>query len=170
MSDNETVSSSAPRASHRPTAADRVAARRGRAARNFAIALGAAVAFVGVITLAGYGAVLMRWVEGLAGFLFHPLAMVFLVALGLEYVILKSADRTRLLQMELDKLRAKRRGEVARLRTTREGLEKLRRRANLPDVTCQDLASDIDVLVDNLRPPEARLLGGADAEPPEPIS
>jgi len=109
---------------------------------------------------AGYGPKVLRIGETIAGALFQPLAVVLLVALALEYIILKSADRTRLLQIELDRLRAKRQREVAAMRRTRDGLEALKQRIETSGPDALPLADEIARVIETLRPPEAQWLEG----------
>jgi FtsZ-binding cell division protein ZapB len=129
------------------------------AVRSFTIGL-ACVAIMGVtMVYAGYGDRLISIGKTVAGFLFHPIAIVLLVSLGMEYIVLKSADRSRLLQLELDRLREKRRGELTRLRQTREGLDRIKKQLEDPAVDPQAIRAEVGGVIDNLRPPEAHLLG-----------
>ena len=131
---------------------------KGRAARVLAVALVCiAIMIIGVIS-AGYEAKFMQVAELIAPIIFHPVAIIFIVVIGLEYIILKSGDRTRLLQIELDMIRAKRRNEVTVLRLTREGLEGVKRLCESPGTNAEEIRVETDRLLEAVRPPEARML------------
>lgn len=115
-------------------------------------------AIVATLFYVGYGPNLMAILGRLGAMVYHPLAVALVVALGVQYVMLKSGDRSRLLQIELDKLRGKRRTEVTMLRETRESLERLKALAaeDTPDMDA--LKAECDRAFESLRPAEARLL------------
>jgi len=154
-------------------------ARAARAAssgpQNLAIAVACVVILAAIVVLAGYGlnqqsAVrywenFLRAAKSVGAFVFQPGAIVLLVALALQYLILKSGDRTRLLQLELDRLRVKRREEIGDMRRAREGLERMKKMIETPQADMAPLGKEVDALIEVLRPPDTRLLGGENREP-----
>jgi hypothetical protein len=139
--------------------------RGARAAQVLAVAVFCVVVMAAAVVGAGYGPRLLRFVETTARFVFQPVAIVFLVALAIEYLILKSADRSRLLSIELERLRAKRREEVSAMRRTHESLERLQ--SGLSDAATGPAALDraallaeVERAIESLRPSAARLVGG----------
>lgn len=126
------------------------------------IALVCVAIIVATLIYVGYAENLMDFGLAVVGLVFSPHSIILVLALGVEYIILKSADRTRLLRLEVAKLHEKRRAEVTKLRLTREGLEALRDKASSSGAT--ELADEADQLVDYLRPPEARRLSEESSE------
>ncbi|MCX7046510.1 MAG: hypothetical protein NTX50_13625 [Candidatus Sumerlaeota bacterium] len=131
---------------------------KSRAARALGVALLCLAIMAGAVFAAGYEARFLQVAELVAPLIFHPVAFIFLVMLGLEFIILKSGDRTRLLQVELDMIRAKRRNEVTVLRLTREGLERIKRLCEAPQANLENISKETNLLLEVIRPPEAKLL------------
>ena len=100
--------------------------RARRWANVLVVFLGCAGLLLATLVYAGYWESLVAIFSSIAAYVYTPMSIFLLLAIGVEYVVLKSADRTRLMQIELEKLRDKRRQEVTLLRETREGLEQLR--------------------------------------------
>lgn len=140
----------------------------GHGARNLVLVLLAVVVLGGAVVYVGYGDQALLYLKQIGRFFFEPIALVFLFAMALEYLTLKSADRSRLLRIELEKLRAKRRAEVTALRKTHETLRALKKDLDQGGVDMPRVEEDVDRMLEFLRPPEARLVESAGAKTTKP--
>ncbi len=126
--------------------------------RWIAIILASSLLMIIIMFSAGFGPQVIGYIKQGASMLFQPVAFLFVVAMGVEYLVLKSADRTRLLQIELDRLRRKRRNEITTLRVTRESLEAMAERLRADEPERTPCIEKLEKIIDAMRPPEARMI------------
>jgi hypothetical protein len=80
------------------------------------------VALVSVI--GGFFLLLANFSLGeIVGYIYHPVAGLIALLLIIQYLWLKSADRTRIYRMEIDRLRGQRRRDEELLRQCRDLIE-----------------------------------------------
>jgi hypothetical protein len=83
------------------------------------------IVLLAVAALAGITLVTqdLDWVTRM---LYSPLAFILLIVVFAEYLIIKGGDRSRLYQIEIERMREREQAHVARMRRALEELERLR--------------------------------------------
>jgi len=134
---------------------------RKKAAWALVVIVTCLVILIGTLYFVGLLPSALDIILSVAKFFYTPWLIILLVSLALEFVILKSADRSRLLQIELDKLRVKRQAEISIMRQAHESLEDSCEKIGA-GVSLAEVIVVVSEVLDSLRPPEAKFLGGAD--------